>query len=74
VSRLVGSEMCIRDSDYLDRFIEAIGELFPLVLDGSITYAVEVVEGLENAPATLNRLFTGEHTGKLLVKVSDAAD
>lgn len=60
--------------DYLDRFIEAIGELLPLVIDGTLVYAVEVVEGLENAPATLNRLFTGEHTGKLLVKVSDAAD
>ncbi len=55
--------------DYLDRFAEAIMELVPMVADGRIKYAVEIVEGLEHAPATLNRLFTGDHSGKLIVRV-----
>ncbi len=59
--------------DYVDRFLEAILELAPLVADGKLKYATEVVVGLEHAPATLNRLFTGDHTGKLIVKVSDPA-
>lgn len=60
--------------DYIDRFPEAVMGLLPLVLEGQVQYSVEVVDGLERAPETLNRLFTGEHTGKLLVRVSDVAD
>ncbi len=59
--------------DYLDRFVEAIMELAPLVADGSIKYSVEVVEGLDHAPDQLNRLFTGDHAGKLIVRVSEPA-
>ena len=57
--------------DYVDRFLDAILGLAPLVAEGRIKYAVEVVDGLEHAPETLNRLFTGDHTGKLIVQVSD---
>ncbi len=57
--------------DYVDRFLEAILGLAPLVAAGTLKYATEVVEGLEHAPETLNRLFTGDHTGKLIVRVSD---
>jgi NADPH-dependent curcumin reductase CurA len=57
--------------DYVDRFLEAILGLAPLVAEGRLKYAVEVVDGLERAPEALNRLFTGDHTGKLIVHVSD---
>jgi NADPH-dependent curcumin reductase CurA len=57
--------------DYVDRFLEAILALAPLVAEGRLQYAVEVVDGLEHAPATLNRLFSGDHTGKLIVRVSE---
>jgi NADPH-dependent curcumin reductase CurA len=57
--------------DYVDRFLEAITGLAPLVAEGKLQYAVEVVDGLELAPETLNRLFTGDHTGKLIVRVSE---
>jgi NADPH-dependent curcumin reductase CurA len=57
--------------DYVDRFPEAIGALLPWVLEGRIKYSVEVVDGLEHAPETLNRLFTGEHSGKLIVRVAE---
>ncbi len=56
--------------DYLDRFVEAIMELAPWVAEGRIKYAVEVVDGLEHAPDALNRLFTGAHSGKLIVRVA----
>jgi NADPH-dependent curcumin reductase CurA len=57
--------------DYVDRFLEAILALAPLVAEGKLRYAVEAVDGLEHAPETLNRLFTGDHTGKLIIRVSD---
>ncbi len=39
--------------------------------EGRIVQRDEVVEGLENAPQTLMRLFRGENFGKLLIKVAD---
>ncbi len=57
--------------DYIDRFLDAILGLAPLVAEGRVKYAIEEVDGLEHAPATLNRLFTGDHAGKLIIKVAD---
>jgi NADPH-dependent curcumin reductase CurA len=57
--------------DHIDKFPEAVMELVGWVAQGLIKYRVEVVDGLERAPETLNRLFTGEHEGKLVVRVSD---
>ena len=57
--------------DYVDSFMEGIMGLAPLVTEGKVKYAVEVVDGLEHAPETLNRLFTGDHTGKLIVGVGE---
>ncbi len=58
-------------TDYLPRFPEASAQLGQWVAEEKVKYAVDVVEGLENAPAALNRLFSGTNTGKLLVKISD---
>ncbi len=55
--------------DYVERFVEGVMGLLPLVAEGRVKYAVEVVEGLEHAPEALNRLFTGDHTGKLVLQV-----
>jgi NADPH-dependent curcumin reductase CurA len=41
------------------------------VVDGKIQHAEDVVPGLENAPAALNRLFTGANTGKVIVQVGE---
>ena len=55
--------------DYLDRADEAITDLVTWVLEGTLTYAVDVVDGLDNAPEALNRLFTGANTGKVMVRL-----
>ena len=57
--------------DYIDRFPEAQLQMASWVVDGKIQHAEDVVEGLENAPAALNRLFTGANTGKVIVKVCE---
>jgi NADPH-dependent curcumin reductase CurA len=56
--------------DYVQRFGEAQAEMAGLLADGRITFAVHVVEGLEQSPAALNLLFTGGNRGKLIVRVS----
>lgn len=55
--------------DYLHRMDEMIRVVGPWVRAGEIVFEETVVEGFEQLPVTLNRLFTGEHRGKLLVKV-----
>jgi len=55
--------------DYLSRANEAIADLLGWVLGGDLKYAVDVVEGLDNAPAALDRLFTGANDGMVMVRV-----
>ena len=57
-------------SDYSDRAMEAFAEMVPWLQQGKLHYRVDVVEGLENAPRALMRLFDGSNSGKLLVRVS----
>jgi NADPH-dependent curcumin reductase len=57
--------------DYLKRAPEAAMELFGWVQSGQIENQVDMKEGLENAPATLRRLFQGENQGKQLLKIAD---
>lgn len=56
-------------SDYIDRIPEAAAELVKWYLEGKIRYRVDVVEGFEQAPKAVNKLFDGSNTGKLMVKV-----
>ena len=58
-------------SDYLDRYAESLESLSEWMAEGKIQYKVDIVEGIENAPSAVNKLFTGENTGKLVIKVSD---
>jgi len=55
--------------DYLHRTGEAVAELARWVEAGEIRVEVDIQEGLENAPRTLRRLFTGENRGKQLLKI-----
>jgi hypothetical protein len=57
--------------DYFPRLGEAIQDLAQWVLSGQIKYKVHIEHGLENAADAVNRLFTGEHDGKLLVQIAD---
>ena len=56
--------------DYLGRAQEAVAELGAWVAAGEIAAEVDIQEGLENAPKTLRRLFTGANLGKQLLKVA----
>ena len=60
--------------DYLDRAAEVAVDLATWAGEGRITVHTDVVEGLENAPDALRRLFTGQNFGKQLVRIADRAD
>ena len=57
--------------DYSSRAQEAMTELGKWLIEGKIKYRVDVVDGIEQAPSAVNKLFDGSNKGKLIVKLSD---
>jgi len=58
-------------SDHPEMFEEAATYLAGLLAEGKLKYDETIVDGFESAPAHLRKLFTGENTGKLLVRVAE---
>jgi NADPH-dependent curcumin reductase CurA len=57
--------------DYLPRAVEAIQALMAWVASSEIIYQIDVQEGFENIPSTLQRLYSGQNMGKQLLKIAD---
>ena len=57
-------------TDFAPHFAEATAQLAKWLVEGKIKSRETIIDGLENAPSSLNKLFEGANTGKLLVKVS----
>ena len=57
--------------DYAARLEEAYQQLSSWYKSGEISYRVEIISGLDQAPHAVGRLFDGKHQGKLIVKVSE---
>lgn len=58
--------------DYASRYSEAAREMAGWMAAGQLKTREDIVEGLETFPDTLLKLFKGENTGKLVLKVADA--
>lgn len=56
--------------DYLHRMEECVRDLSGWLMEGKLKYKVHVDQGLENAPASVKKLFTGENDGKLLIQIA----
>ena len=57
--------------DYLPRAKEALTYLGAMAREGQLKWKVDVVQGLDQAPDALDRLFRGDHDGKLLVQLPE---
>lgn len=58
---------------FASKYSEAITELSRWYAEGKIINKVDLAAGLENAPKTIIRLFTGANFGKQLLKIGDPA-
>jgi NADPH-dependent curcumin reductase CurA len=57
--------------DYMDRYPEATEALVRWMDEGKLKARLDVSDGLETALQTVKKLYTGENTGKLMVRVKD---
>ena len=57
--------------DYLDRTQECVMNLAQWIGAGKMKYRADIVEGLDQAPIAVNKLFEGTNQGKLIIKVSE---
>lgn len=53
---------------YQDRYPEGIAQMAAWIREGRLKYREDIIEGIENTPRAFIGLFTGENTGKRLVK------
>jgi NADPH-dependent curcumin reductase CurA len=57
--------------DYAKRYPEVVREIAGWMAQGKFTSREDIVEGIDQFPETLLKLFSGENFGKLVLKVSD---
>jgi NADPH-dependent curcumin reductase CurA len=57
--------------DYADRYAVAAREMGGWLAAGKLKSREDIIEGFETFPDTLLKLFKGENTGKLILKVAD---
>ena len=57
--------------DYFEQIKDATMQLGQWLAEGKLQSRETIVEGLENTPESLNLLFDGGNTGKLVVKIAD---
>ena len=57
--------------DYIKRYGEGVQELAKWYNEGKIKFRTQTETGIENFPSVLLKLFKGENTGKLVLKVLD---
>ncbi len=57
--------------EYQQEFPRALSRLAQWYKDGRLKLRSEVVHGLERFTGCLGRLFAGENTGKLVLKLSE---
>lgn len=57
--------------DYVHRSRDALSDLGKWMMDGRLKYKMDIEEGFEELPLIINKLFTGENNGKLLVQLCE---
>ena len=57
--------------DYADRYGIAIKDIAQWMKEGKFISREDIVPGIENFPATMNKLFSGGNFGKLVLKVAE---
>lgn len=58
-------------TNYLDRYAEVTQQLQAWILDGSIKYQIDMLDGIDNLPEAMRRVFSGRNRGVQLLRLSE---
>jgi hypothetical protein len=56
-------------TDYAPRYEEAATALAGWIREGRLKYREDLHEGIESAPASIEKLYSGENKGKLIIRL-----
>ncbi len=56
--------------DYVHKSRDAISDLGKWMMDGRVKYRMDIETGFKDLPVTINKLFSGENNGKLLMQIN----
>ena len=59
--------------DYLSRAPEAVSDLLQWIKQDELRYEIDLQQGFDKIPDTLQRLFSGENLGKQLLKITEGS-
>jgi NADPH-dependent curcumin reductase CurA len=57
--------------NYLDRYAEVMQQLQSWILEGSIKYQIDILDGMEQLPEAMSRVFHGRNRGVQLLRLSE---
>ena len=57
--------------NFMERAVEMIGQLHAWVLDGSLKYQIEIIDGLDNTLQAMGNVYHSRNKGIQLVRISD---
>lgn len=58
-------------TDFAPKFMQAGMHIMQWLAEGRLKFRLDMAEGLQQAPAALNKLFDGGNIGKVLIKLSE---
>jgi NADPH-dependent curcumin reductase CurA len=61
-------------TDWVKEFPQAVEQLARWVAEGKLRYREEMLEGIGHAPGSLQKLYSGENTGKLVMRLPAALE
>jgi len=56
--------------DYVHKSREALSDLGKWMMDGRLKYRMDIETGFKELPTAINKLFSGENNGKLIMQIN----
>jgi len=56
--------------DYVHKSREALSDLGKWMMDGRLQYRMDIETGFKELPTAINKLFSGENNGKLIMQIN----
>jgi NADPH-dependent curcumin reductase len=56
-------------TDFAPLYEQAIADLVKWIRDGRLRYREDMLDGIESAPGSIEKLYSGANSGKLIIRL-----